>query len=57
MDSHRYDVVVIGGGIMGMSVARELTARHRLVLTVREAEERLAAHQCGRNSEVIHSGL
>src|SRR5260370_5012248 len=57
MDSQRGDVVVIGGGIVGMATARELTARHRLSLTVLEAEGRLAAHQTGHNSGVIHSGL
>jgi L-2-hydroxyglutarate oxidase len=57
MDSQRFDVVVIGGGIVGMATARELTVRHRHSLTVLEAEDRLAAHQSGHNSGVIHSGL
>src|SRR6516165_10141273 len=57
MESQTYDVVVIGGGIVGMATARELTARNRLSLAVLEAEDHLAAHQSGHNSGVIHSGL
>jgi len=57
MDGRRYDVAIIGGGIVGMATARALSARSRLSLVVLEAEDRLAAHQTGRNSGVIHSGL
>lgn len=49
-------VVVIGGGIIGLAVARELTARGERV-TVCEKEDRWAAHQTGHNSNVIHAGL
>jgi L-2-hydroxyglutarate oxidase len=51
------DVVVVGGGIVGMATACELAARARLPLAVLEAEESLGAHQTGRNSGVIHSGV
>jgi (S)-2-hydroxyglutarate dehydrogenase len=53
----RFDVVVGGGGIVGLATALALTERHRLGVAVLEAEERLAAHQTGHNSGVIHSGL
>ena len=54
----RGDVVVIGGGIVGLATARALTARAPgLAVVVVEAEGRLAAHQTGHNSGVIHSGL
>jgi L-2-hydroxyglutarate oxidase len=53
----RYDVAVIGGGIIGMATAMALTSRWRLSLIVLEAANRLAAHQSGHNSGVIHSGL
>ncbi len=52
---HRYDAVVVGGGIVGMATAMALLPRFRVV--VLEAESRLAAHQTGHNSGVIHSGL
>lgn len=52
------DVVVVGGGIVGLAVARELLSRHDgLALTVLEREERLATHQTGRSSGVIHAGI
>ncbi|VUZ84872.1 L-2-hydroxyglutarate oxidase LhgO [Candidatus Methylomirabilis lanthanidiphila] len=57
MGSVRYDVAVVGGGIVGMAVAMTLVSRWRLSLVVLEAEDRLAAHQSGHNSGVIHSGL
>src|SRR5438067_9958312 len=57
MNNQRYDVTVIGGGIVGLATALALTSRFRLALTVLEAEDRLAAHQSGHNSGVIHSGL
>ncbi len=57
MSAQRYDVAVIGGGIVGTATAMALTSRWRLSLIVLEAEDRLAAHQSGHNSGVIHSGL
>jgi L-2-hydroxyglutarate oxidase len=57
MNSRRFDVVVIGGGIVGTAAARALLqAAHPSVLVL-EAEGHLAAHQSGHNSGVIHSGL
>src|SRR5207247_8755278 len=53
----RFDFAVIGGGIVGLATAMTLLERSRRSLVVLEAEQRLAAHQCGRNSGVIHSGL
>jgi L-2-hydroxyglutarate oxidase LhgO len=50
------DLVVVGGGILGLATAcRLLEARPALRLVVLEKEDRLAAHQTGRNSGVIHS--
>ena len=49
-------VVVIGGGILGLAVANELTGRGDRV-TVLEKEDRWAAHQTGHNSNVVHAGL
>ena len=49
-------VVVVGSGIVGLATAARLAARGDRV-TVLEKEPVLAAHQTGRNSGVIHSGL
>jgi L-2-hydroxyglutarate oxidase len=48
--------VVVGGGIVGLAVAHELLGRGWRI-TVLEKEQRWAAHQTGRNSNVVHSGL
>src|SRR4051794_617224 len=54
----RCDLVVIGGGILGLAVARELLARHSdATLCVLEREDRLAAHQTSHSSGVIHAGI
>lgn len=51
-------VAVIGGGIVGAAVARELLVRRPdAEVTVFEKEDRLASHQTGRNSGVVHAGL
>lgn len=53
-----YDLAVIGGGIVGLAAAWALIRRRSgLRLTILEKENRLAAHQTGHNSGVIHSGL
>ena len=57
MNSPRYDVVVIGGGIVGLATAMALQSGSRAALAVLEAEDRIGAHQTGHNSGVIHSGL
>jgi L-2-hydroxyglutarate oxidase len=52
------DVAVIGGGIVGTATAMALLERFPgLEVCVLEKEDRLAAHQTGHNSGVIHSGL
>ena len=58
MNAQQYDVVIVGGGIVGASTARELSNRHRgLKFALLEKESKLAAHQSGHNSGVLHSGI
>ena len=53
----RVDVVVVGGGIVGLATARALLHdRPGLDLVLLERED-IAAHQSGHNSGVIHSGV
>lgn len=52
-----HDVVVVGGGIVGMATAMALLQGGRLKVAVLEAESELAFHQTGHNSGVIHSGI
>lgn len=53
-----FDYAVIGAGIVGLATARELLAREpEAKIVVIEGEDRVAAHQTGHNSGVIHSGV
>ncbi len=53
-----FDVAVVGGGIVGCATALSLTESHPgLKLLLLDKEPRLAAHQTGHNSGVIHAGL
>lgn len=58
MPDERYDIVVIGGGIVGLSTALSIGQMFpRLRVAVLEKEDRVARHQSGHNSGVIHSGI
>lgn len=51
-------VGVVGGGILGVAIAREVVRRRPgLEVMVLEKEDRLAAHQTGHNSGVVHAGV
>ncbi len=53
-----FEIVVIGGGIVGLASAYKISLSHPDIrIAVLEKEERIAAHQTGHNSGVIHSGL
>src|ERR1017187_8693898 len=52
------DLLIIGAGIVGLATALETTLRFpEMTLAIVEKEDRVAAHQTGHNSGVIHSGL
>jgi (S)-2-hydroxyglutarate dehydrogenase len=57
MNSNRYEIAIIGGGIVGMATAMSIVRRYGASLVVLETENHLAPHQTGNNSGVIHSGL
>lgn len=58
MPDANVDIVIIGGGIVGLSTAMHITAlMPRLRLLLVEKEEAVARHQSGHNSGVIHSGI
>lgn len=52
-----FDIAIIGGGIVGTATALKLLEKKNYSLIILEAENKLAAHQTGNNSGVIHSGL
>jgi L-2-hydroxyglutarate oxidase len=52
------DIAVVGAGIVGLAVARELALRDpRRRVVVLEREDRVGTHQTGRNSGVVHAGI
>ena len=57
MDKKQHDVAILGGGIIGCATAMALTKERNVAVVLLEAESKLAAHQTGNNSGVIHSGL
>lgn len=59
MDAKEYDVVVVGGGIIGLSTAMQikLDKYPNWRVAVVEKDSELASHQTGHNSGVIHSGI
>jgi (S)-2-hydroxyglutarate dehydrogenase len=58
MPDQSYDIVIIGGGIVGLSTAMHATRMlPQLRLLLVEKEDAVARHQSGHNSGVIHSGI
>jgi (S)-2-hydroxyglutarate dehydrogenase len=58
MTNGNFDIVIIGGGIVGLATAMSVSRRFpKLRLLLLEKENRVARHQTGHNSGVIHSGI
>lgn len=58
MAENAYDIIVVGGGIVGLATAYKLNSKFPLKkILVLEKEKEVAAHQTGHNSGVIHSGI
>lgn len=58
MQTARYDIAVVGAGIVGLATTLALLKRNpRLRIVVLDKEKDVAAHQTGHNSGVIHSGI
>jgi len=58
METQKFDIVIIGGGIVGLATAMALRSRFpRHSLAVLEKEPAPASHQTGHNSGVIHAGI
>ena len=54
----RYDIAIIGGGIVGLATALNITDRYpRARVVILEKESKVAGHQTGHNSGAIHSGI
>jgi L-2-hydroxyglutarate oxidase len=54
---NRYNIIIVGGGIVGTAVAMAILQIKEVSLLLLETENELAKHQTGNNSGVIHSGL
>ena len=52
----RVEAVVVGAGVVGLAIARELALAGREVIIL-DAEDAIGTHTSSRNSEVIHAGI
>lgn len=58
MSNTNYDIIIVGGGIVGLATAYKLMQQNPTkTILVLEKEKEVAAHQTGHNSGVIHSGI
>lgn len=53
----KYDIAIIGAGIIGLATAKQITERTNFSVVVMDSKESVATGQTGHNSGVIHSGL
>ncbi len=58
LNSKKYDFLIIGAGIVGLSVAKELTEKFpTATIAIIEKEKEIGMHASGRNSGILHSGI
>src|SRR6185437_5263901 len=58
LDAKKYDFIVIGAGIIGLTVAKELSERFpQKKIAILEKEKAIGLHASGRNSGILHSGI
>ena len=55
-NKHKFDVVIVGAGIIGLAIAEKLVDSFENILVL-EKEKKFGQHTSSRNSEVIHSGI
>ncbi|KPK35000.1 MAG: hypothetical protein AMK70_06210, partial [Nitrospira bacterium SG8_35_1] len=51
------DVLICGGGIIGLTIARELIKRGYKNIIILEKEREIGKHASGKNSGVLHAGI
>jgi len=57
MKAIKADYCIIGAGVVGLAIARELSLRTKKTIVVCEKEEQAGLHASGRNSGVLHAGI
>lgn len=58
MENNYFDIIIVGGGIVGLATAYKINIKYpNKKILVLEKEKEVAVHQTGHNSGVIHSGL
>src|SRR5512140_2827890 len=57
MPNETADILIVGGGIIGLTLARELLAHGHENVVILEKEPELGRHASGRNSGVLHAGI